>query len=72
MERGVLRFDDKDEVRARLGSSGAGDDVDEGSVVVLREEGGLGDETLERRAVEGSSVVDEVALGGLFPVSDDP
>jgi len=67
-----LRFEDRDEVRARPGSSGAGDDVVEGSVVVLREVGTLGEETLERRAVEGSSVVEEVALGGFPPVSEDP
>ena len=68
-ERG-LRLELTDEVRASPGEGdGGGEDK-----VVRREEGGLGDDTVDRRvvAVEDSSVVDELALGVLLPVRDAP
>lgn len=59
-ERGALRFEFIEDVRWRPGAGEDGSDDN----VVRREEGGLGDDTVGRRAVavEESSVEDEFAL----------
>ena len=73
-ERGLLRFDAIEVVRLRPAVPGTGEGGGDENVV-LREEGGFGDETVLLRrtpVVEVRSVVDVFALGALEPVREAP